>query len=71
MISSRELREQYDPLLLAKACCPLCLSSLCHRQGVGELAGLECMSCGAIFPVMSRLPIFLLDDENWAKKGTR
>ena len=67
MITSRELRERYDPLLLAKACCPLCLSSL-NPGGEAGLDALECTSCGAAFPVLAGMPIFLLDDENWTKK---
>jgi SAM-dependent methyltransferase len=69
MITSRELGERYDSALLAKACCPFCLSHLIHRPGTGAEDALECTSCGAKFPVLEGLPIFLLDDQNWMKKA--
>src|SRR2546425_1328994 len=69
MISFGDLNKQYDWQLLAKACCPLCLSSLIHRLGNDTEAALECVSCHAAFPVLAGLPIFLRDDANWRKKA--
>jgi SAM-dependent methyltransferase len=68
MISSREVDEKYGSLLSAKACCPVCLSSVIHRQVDDATAVLECTSCRSGFPVLAGLPVFLLDDENWTKK---
>jgi SAM-dependent methyltransferase len=69
VISSTALNEQYGSALLAKACCPICLSGLIHRSDDDAAAWLECTSCRATFPVLAGLPIFLLDDHNWTKKA--
>jgi SAM-dependent methyltransferase len=69
VITSTALNEQYGSVLLAKACCPICLSALIHRSDSDRDVELECTACRAAFPVVAGLPIFLLDDQNWTKKA--
>ena len=69
MITSTALDDLYGSALLAKACCPICLSALIHRPDGDIEAALECTACRAAFPVVAGLPIFLLDDRNWTKKA--
>jgi SAM-dependent methyltransferase len=69
VITSTALNERYGSALLAKACCPICLSGLIHRSDSDTEGALECTSCRAAFPVLAGLPIFLLGDQNWTKKA--
>ena len=69
MISTRELDERFHRLLLRSLCCPVCLSPLFYSFVDPKKAFLFCESCTSTFLIADRLPILLLEDENWRQKA--
>lgn len=69
MILTRELNQGLPKGLLRSLCCPVCLSYLFYSHGDENRANLTCDSCHSVFPVIDRLPYFLLRDENWEMKA--
>ena len=68
MIINDKLDRALNQGLLRKICCPICLSTLFHTCSSDEMDHLSCRSCNSTFIVDDRLPVLLIDDENWRKK---
>lgn len=69
MIITRELHQELHQGLLRRLCCPVCLSNLFFEYVDEKRANLICDSCHNVFPLIDRLPYFLLRDENWKMKA--
>ena len=48
-----------DPKLLAMLICPACRGEI---HPVNDEAGLECESCGRVYPVRGGIPVMLVDE---------
>ena len=48
-----------DPRLLEILICPACRGEI---RPVNEDAGLECASCGRVYPVRDGIPVLLVDE---------
>ena len=68
MILTYELGQKYHPFVLGKLCCPICLSPLFHSSVDRRRDHLSCKFCESTFLVQDRLPILLINDDNWRKK---
>lgn len=68
MILTYELGQKYHSFILEKLCCPICLSPLFHYPIDKRTDHLSCKSCTSTFVVLDRVPILLINDDNWRKK---